>query len=124
MSTFNFAPLYRSTIGFDRLFDLLDNSTPPDWPPYNIEKKGENEYRISMALAGFRPDEIELTQHGGNLIVAGQRKVEENGPNILHQGIASRSFKPRRIEISTERLSNQDNRPKQIEHESEPRKVA
>jgi len=158
MSTFNFAPLYRSTIGFDRLFDLLDNSTRPDWPPYNIEKKGENEYRISMALAGFRPDEIELTQHGGNLIVAGQRKVEENGPNILHQGIASRSFKqtfniadhvkvagaslengllaidlvrevpeemkPRRIEISTERLSNQDNRPKQIEHESEPRKVA
>ena len=158
MSTFNFAPLYRSTIGFDRLFDLLDNSTRPDWPPYNIEKKGENEYRISMALAGFRPDEIELTQHGGNLIVAGQRKVEENGPNILHQGIASRSFKqtfniadhvkvagaslengllaidlvrevpeemkPRRIEISTERLSNQNNRPKQIEHESEPRKVA
>ena len=158
MSTFNFAPLYRSTIGFDRLFDLLDNSTRPDWPPYNIEKKGENEYRISMALAGFRPDEIELTQHGGNLIVAGQRKVEENGPNILHQGIASRSFKqtfniadhvkvagaslengllaidlvrevpeemkPRRIEISTERLSNQNNRPKQIEHEAEGRKVA
>jgi len=93
MSTFNFAPLYRSTIGFDRLFDLLDNSARPDWPPYNIEKKGENEYRISMAVAGFRPEEIELTQHGGNLIVSGQRKPEENSPTMLHQGIASRSFR-------------------------------
>lgn len=158
MSTFNFAPLYRSTIGFDRLFDLLDNSTRPDWPPYNIEKKGENEYRISMAVAGFRPEEIELTQHGGSLIVSGQRKLEENGPNMLHQGIASRSFrqtfniadyvkvagaslengllsidlvrevpeelKPRRIEIIAGRYSDQDNRPKQIEHAADGRKVA
>ncbi len=93
MSTLNFAPLYRSTVGFDRLFDLLDSSTRPDWPPYNIEKRGENAYRISMAVAGFRPEEIELTQHGGSLIIVGQRKLEESGPNLLHQGIASRSFK-------------------------------
>lgn len=93
MSTFNFAPLYRSTVGFDRLFDLLDNSVRPDWPPYNIEKSGENAYRISMAVAGFRPDEIELTQHGASLIVSGQRKLEESGQQMLHQGIASRSFK-------------------------------
>jgi len=93
MSTFNFAPLYRSTIGFDRLFDLLDNSVRPDWPPYNIEKKGENEYRVSMAVAGFRPEEIEMTQQGGSLVVSGQRKLEENSPHLLHQGIASRSFR-------------------------------
>jgi len=92
MSTFNFAPLYRSTIGFDRLFDLLDHGSRPNWPPYNIEKNSENEYRISMAVAGFRPEEIDLTQQGGNLVVSGQRKVEDNGQNMLHQGIASRSF--------------------------------
>ena len=60
MRTFDISPLYRSTVGFDRLFDLLDNTARPDWPPYNIEKKDENEYRISMAIAGFGSDEIEL----------------------------------------------------------------
>jgi len=158
MSTFNFAPLYRSTIGFDRLFDLLDNSARSDWPPYNIEKKGENEYRISMAVAGFHPEEIELTQHGGSLIVSGQRKLEESSSNMLHHGIASRSFKqtfniadyvkvagaslehgllsidlvrevpeelkPRRIEITAARSSDQNNLPKQIEHGSDGRRVA
>jgi HSP20 family molecular chaperone IbpA len=72
MRTSDFEPLYRSTVGFDRLFDMLDatsTSTRPDWPPYNIERKSEHEYRITMALAGFRPDEIELTQQGNNLLV-------------------------------------------------------
>ena len=62
MRTIDFAPFYRATVGFDRLFDMLDNSARPDWPPYNIEKKSDNEYRISMAVAGFGPEEIELTQ--------------------------------------------------------------
>jgi molecular chaperone IbpA len=56
MRTYDFAPLFRSTVGFDRLFDMLDNSTRSDWPPYNIEKRGENQYRISMAIAGFGPN--------------------------------------------------------------------
>lgn len=94
MATFDFAPLYRSTIGFDRLFDLLEASTGrPDWPPYDIERSGENQYRICMAVAGFGPNEIELTQHGNTLLVSGQRKAQEKGREMLHQGIASRSFK-------------------------------
>ncbi|HEV7254061.1 MAG TPA: Hsp20 family protein [Mesorhizobium sp.] len=94
MRTFDFSPLYRSTVGFDRLFDLLDNSTAgPDWPPYNIEKKSENEYRISMAVAGFGPDEIELIQQGPSLVVTGQKKAEPGERQMLHQGIAFRNFK-------------------------------
>jgi molecular chaperone IbpA len=93
MRTFDISPLYRSTVGFDRLFDLLDNTARPDWPPYNIEKKDENEYRISMAVAGFGSDEIGLTQHGATLIVTGQKTEEEDGRQMLHRGIAFRNFK-------------------------------
>ncbi len=93
MTSLNFAPLYRSTVGYDRLFDMLGDSIRPDWPPYNIEKKAENAYRITMAVAGFTADEIELTQHGGKLLVAGQKKAEPGEHQMLHQGIASRDFK-------------------------------
>ena len=62
-----FAPLFRSTVGFDRLFDMLDKSVRTEWPPYNIEKKSENDYRIIMAVAGFGADEVELNQHGPEL---------------------------------------------------------
>jgi len=93
MRTFDFAPLYRTTVGFDRLFDMVDNSGRPDWPPYNIEKKSENEYRISMAIAGFGTDDIELTQNGPELVVVGQKKLEEHDRQMLHQGLALRNFK-------------------------------
>jgi molecular chaperone IbpA len=93
MRTYDFAPLFRSTVGFDRLFDMLDNSTRPDWPPYNIERVGENQYRISMAIAGFGPNEIELTQQGNTLLVTGQKKSEQDNHEMLHQGLAYRGFK-------------------------------
>jgi molecular chaperone IbpA len=93
MTTFNLAPLYRSTVGYDRLFDMLGDSIRPDWPPYNIEKLGENEYRISMAVAGFQSEEIELTQHGTSLLVSGQKKADGTKHQMLHQGISSRNFK-------------------------------
>ena len=93
MRTYDFAPLFRSTIGFDRLFDMLDNGTRPDWPPYNIERSGENQYRISMAIAGFSPNEIELTQQGNTLWVTGQKKTEPAHQQMLHQGLAFRNFK-------------------------------
>jgi molecular chaperone IbpA len=93
MRTYDFAPLFRSTVGFDRLFDMLDNSARPDWPPYNIERVGENDYRISMAIAGFGPHEIDLTQQGNTLIVSGQKKAEQDNREMLHQGLAYRSFK-------------------------------
>jgi molecular chaperone IbpA len=93
MRTYDFAPLFRSTVGFDRLFDLIDSSVRPDWPPYNIEKNGENQYRISMAIAGFAPNEIELIQQGNTLVITGQKKTEPKHQDMLHQGLASRGFK-------------------------------
>jgi molecular chaperone IbpA len=93
MRTYDFAPLFRSTVGFDRLFDMLDNSTRPEWPPYNIERSGENQYRISMAIAGFGPNEIELTQHGNTLWVSGQKNTDQGHQEMLHRGLAFRSFK-------------------------------
>ena len=92
MRTFDFTPYYRSTVGFDRLFDLLDKSARSDWPPYNIEKTGEDQYRITMAIAGFGQNEIELVQHGATLSVTGQ-KGQQKGSVMLHQGISSTSFK-------------------------------
>jgi molecular chaperone IbpA len=88
-----YAPLFRSTVGFDRLFDMLENSVRTDWPPYNIEKKSENEYRIIMAVAGFNFDEVELTQHGPELTVTGQKKPDENDRKVLHRGLAIGNFK-------------------------------
>jgi len=88
-----YAPLFRSTVGFDRLFDMLENSVRTDWPPYNIEKIGENDYRIIMAVAGFSADEVELTQHGPDLLVIGQRKPDDKDREILHRGLAVGNFR-------------------------------
>jgi molecular chaperone IbpA len=93
MRSFDYSPLYRTTVGFDRLFDMLENNGRSDWPPYNIERKGENDYRITMAVAGFSSDEVELTQHGPELIVTGQKKPEAEDHEILHRGLAIGNFR-------------------------------
>ena len=97
MGTFDFAPLYRSTVGFDRLFSLIDQAARVEpsttWPPYDIEKVAADEYRITMAVAGFTPDEIELTQHDTTLLVTGQKKGQEGERQYLHRGIAARAFR-------------------------------
>src|SRR3712207_5646424 len=97
MRTFDVSPLYRSTVGFDRLFDLLDQAARleavPNWPPYNIEKTGENQYRITMAVAGFSPDEIELVQTENTLVVSGRKHPEDENEQVLHRGIAARTFR-------------------------------
>ncbi|WP_029032078.1 Hsp20 family protein [Salinarimonas rosea] len=98
MRTNDFTPLYRSTIGFDRLFDMLDQATrvepiSPNWPPYNVEKLGEDRYRITMAVAGFTTDEIEITQHENSLTVSGEKRPEPEGVQVLHRGIAGRAFR-------------------------------
>jgi molecular chaperone IbpA len=93
MRTYDFSPLFRSTVGFDRLFDMLDHGTRPGWPPYNIEKVREDQYRISMAVAGFGPNEIELVQQGNTLTVTGLKKAEPSNEGMLHQGLAFRDFK-------------------------------
>ena len=88
MRTFDFTPYYRSTVGFDRLFDHLDKSVRSDWPPYNIERIDQDRYRITMTVAGFAPNEIELVQHAGALLVASQ-KGEQQGAEMLHCGIST-----------------------------------
>nr|WP_137830215.1 Hsp20 family protein [Methylobacterium sp. L1A1] len=97
MRTYDVAPLFRSSVGFDRVFDLLTQAERAEasaaWPPYNIEKVAEDEYRITMAVAGFTPDEIELTQHDTALLVSGQRKAQEGERQYLHRGIAARTFR-------------------------------
>jgi molecular chaperone IbpA len=97
MRTFDFSPLYRSTIGFDRIFDLLDQTARfeavPSWPPYNIEKVGDDHYRITMAVAGFAPDEIEVVQKENTLLVSGQKPSDDENAQVLHRGITSRSFR-------------------------------
>ena len=94
MRTYDFSPLFRSTIGFDRILAMLDDSsTRPGWPPYNIEKIDGDRYRIKMAIAGFSPQEVEVTQQGNILTVAGQRTAGQDQAEMLHQGLAFRNFK-------------------------------
>jgi len=101
MRPFDFAPLYRSTVGFDRLFQLLDGvngfegADAPTYPPYNIERLAENEYRISMAVAGFGENEIKLEVKEQTLTVKGEKSPDAKERVYLHRGIAARSFERR-----------------------------
>src|SRR5262245_8717211 len=97
MRQIDFAPLYRSTVGFDRLFDLLDNVSGFDaggnaYPPCNIERLGEHEYRITMAVAGFGEDELKVDVKEQTLSVKAEKKAEAQERQFLHRGIATRSF--------------------------------
>jgi len=97
MRTYDVSPLYRSSVGFDRLLDLLTQAERVEpstaWPPYNIERAGDDQYRITMAVAGFTLDEIELIQHDTALLVSGQRKGQDGERQYLHRGIAARTFR-------------------------------
>lgn len=98
MRPFDFAPLYRSTIGFDRLAQLFDNTGPESeggYPPYNIERIAENQYRITMAVAGFSEDEIGIEVKDTALSVKGEKKPDDGERQYLHRGIAGRSFERR-----------------------------
>ncbi len=96
-SAFDFSPFRRSTVGFDRLFDMLENSAAgngENYPPFDLIKVDDNKYRIEIAVAGFRQGEIDITSHQNVLIIRGQ-KGEETGNNYVHRGIATRSFERR-----------------------------
>ena len=100
MRTFDLSPLFRSTIGFDRMSRLLDTALQLDeagitYPPYNIEKRGENDYRITMAIAGFSEDDLEVTQTESTLVVRGRAKQDDEHAQFLHRGIAGRAFERR-----------------------------
>jgi molecular chaperone IbpA len=104
MRTFDLSPLFRSTVGFDHLNRVLDAATRIDdaalsYPPYNIEKLGEDRYRITMAVAGFGENDLELTAKGNSLLIAGKARKEEPQAQYLHRGIAGRSFE-RRFELA------------------------
>ncbi|MCG9790633.1 Hsp20 family protein [Vibrio mediterranei] len=95
MRTVDFTPLYRNAIGFDRLFNMMEANTAKNasggYPPYNIEQQDENHFRITMAVAGFAEEQLDLTQKENLLIVKGERKAEED-KNYVYQGIAERDF--------------------------------
>jgi len=97
-TNFDFAPYRRSTVGFDRLFDLLETSARADtenYPPFDIEQQSEDQYRITLAVAGFRPDEIEIIAQNNQLTVKGNRAEEGDSGRYLHRGIATRAFERR-----------------------------
>jgi molecular chaperone IbpA len=97
-TNFDFSPYRRSTVGFDRLFDLLETSARLEtegYPPFDIEQEGEDRYRITVAVAGFRPDEIEIVAQNNLLTVTGRKGEEADKARYLHRGIATRAFERR-----------------------------
>ena len=104
MRTFDLTPLFRSTVGFDHLARMLDTASRLDeqavsYPPYNIEKLGEDNYRISMAVAGIGEGDLDVTTHDHTLTITGRARKEEETVQFLHRGIAGRSFE-RRFELA------------------------
>lgn len=99
MTTFDFAPLFRTAIGFDRLARLMDNaaSAPeaPSYPPYNIEKTGDDTYRLTMAVAGFRPEDLDVTVKENTLVISGRVGGDGQRGEVLYRGIAGRAFERR-----------------------------
>jgi len=100
MRNYDFTPLYRSTVGFDRLATMLDSVLTQDvsqtsYPPYNIEKTGDDAYRITVAVAGFSDDELNIEARDGQLVISGKKAGSDDKAGYLHRGIATRSFERR-----------------------------
>jgi molecular chaperone IbpA len=100
MTRFDFTPYRRNTVGFDRLFELLENNgraaQNENYPPFNIERTGENDYKVTVAVAGFKPEEIDITAQQNLLVVTGSKQADSNdNRDFLHMGIASRNFERR-----------------------------
>ena len=99
MRSVDFSPLYRSMVGFDHLASLLEAASKTEsasnWPPYNIETTGENEYGIELAVAGFKPEELSVEVKENTLTVAGRKAANEDGKRYLHRGLAERNFERR-----------------------------
>lgn len=116
MRSFDFSPLYRSAIGFDRMANLLDNlsrteQSQPSYPPYNIELTGEDKYRITMAVAGFEQSELNIEVNQNNLTVSANKQPDDSARTYLHQGIAARSFERRfqladHVQVTTASFEN------------------
>ena len=134
----DFSPLYRSTVGFDRLFTMLDSLGQPDnsqtYPPYNIERTGEDSYRVSLAVAGFAESDIDIESHRNVLTVKGERKDEQKGEGseVIYRGIAGRAFERRfqladHVEVTGAVLKNgllHIDLKRNVPEELKPRKIA
>lgn len=133
----DFSPLYRSTVGFDRLFTMLDTLGQPDsgqsYPPYNIERTAEDAYRISMAVAGFSDEELSIEAHRNVLTVKGEKTEEQSeGSEFLHRGIAARAFERRfqladHVEVNGAELKNgllHISLKRNIPEEMKPRRIS
>ena len=103
MNRFDFTPYRRTTVGFDRLFDLLERqariAVGDNYPPFNIERQGEDAYRITLAVAGFKPGELDITAQQNLLTIKGEKADAENARDFVHVGIANRGFE-RRFELA------------------------
>lgn len=103
MNRFDLTPYRRSTVGFDRLFDLLEGqarlNAGDNYPPFNIERRGQDAYRITVAVAGFRPEDLDITAQQNLLVIQGRKKEETQEGEFLHVGIANRGFE-RRFELA------------------------
>jgi molecular chaperone IbpA len=138
MRAIDFAPLYRSTVGFDRLFSMLDSLAQPDaapsYPPYNIERVGDNAYRISMAVAGFGENDISVEAQSNTLTIRGEKSEnkEDEQAEVLFRGIAARSFERRfqladHVEVKNASLENgllHIDLVREIPEAMKPRKIA
>ncbi len=137
MRTIDYSPLYRSTVGFDRLFSLLDNMTHVDnsqaYPPYNIERTGEDAYRITMAVAGFTEDDISIESKQNTLTITAEKSEQDaDDREVLFQGIAARSFERRfqladHVEVTGASLENgllHVDLVREIPEAMKPRKIA
>ena len=134
-NTIDFSPLYHSAIGFDRMANLLDSvarDTKPSYPPYNIEQVDENEYRITMAVAGFTEDQLEITSEQNTLLISGRQQDDSEDRNYLHRGIAARNFERKfqlaeHVKVVTARLENgllHVNLVREVPEAMKPRKIA
>jgi molecular chaperone IbpA len=134
MNALDFSPLFRSTIGFDRLSQLVDASARAEnsYPPYNIEVVGDNAYRLTVAVAGFSADELDITAKDDTLVVSGKAKSEETAPRALYRGIARRAFERRfqladYIKVTGATLENgllSVELVREVPEEKKPRKIA
>jgi molecular chaperone IbpA len=134
-TSYDYAPLFRSSVGFDRVFDLLENAqrarSISDWPPYDIVKTGDDSYRISIAVAGFGQDDLDITFQSNLLSVSG-KKQETSADGYLHRGIAGRPFEHRfeladHVRVTGAGLSNgllSVDLVREIPEELKPRKIS
>ena len=137
-SAFDFSPYRRSSVGFDRLFDMLENSSfggpQENYPPFDLIKKGDNDYSIQLAVAGFKPDEIDITAQQNVLIVSGRKsdESEQKGSDYVYRGIANRSFERRFALADHVQVKNADlndgllsiELKREIPESMKPRKIA